>query len=231
MTPLTPFHILAGGTALLAGAAALALPKGSRAHARAGTLFFGAMLAMAGTGAVIAAFRPERITAVVGVLTCYLVATSWMTARRRDGRAGRFELAAMAVAAGCAIAMLTFGFQALPTGRLDSLPPEPAFAFAGVAALAAALDLNFILRGGVSRPQRIARHAWRMCAALLIAAFSFFLGQQKVMPVAWHGSFLLFLPPLAVLAAMVFWLLRVRFTRAFGTWPRARAAAGPPARV
>lgn len=177
------------------------------------------MLTMAGTGAIIAAMKPERISAVVGVLTCYLVATSWRTARRRDGKAGRFELGAVAVALGCAVVQLRFGFMALAAGRLDSLPPQPAFAFAFVAALAAALDLNFILGGGLSNAQRIARHLWRMCAALLIAAMSFFLGQQKVMPAGWQGSPLLFLPPLGVLAAMIFWQLRVRFSRRFGAWP------------
>jgi len=225
VNPLLPIHIAGGGIALIAGAAALVLPKGSRLHARAGTWFFAAMLVLAGTGAVIAALKPERISAVVGVLTCYLVATAWRTARRRDGKAGRFELAALAVALGCAAVQLRFGFMALATGRLDSLPPQPAFIFAGVAALAAALDLHFLLGGGLSNAQRIARHLWRMCAALLIAAMSFFLGQQKVMPAGWQGSPLLFLPPLAVLAAMVFWQIRVRFTRAFGAWPRRRGAA------
>jgi len=224
LNPLLPIHIAGGGIALVAGAAALVLAKGSRLHARAGTWFFGAMLTMAGTGAVIAALKPERISAVVGVLTCYLVATSWMTARRRDGRAGRFELVALAVALGCAIVQLRFGFMAMASGRLDSLPPQPAFVFAFVAALAAALDLNFIL-GGLSNAQRIARHLWRMCAALLIAAMSFFLGQQKVMPAGWQGSPLLFLPPLGVLAAMIFWQIRVRFGRAFGPWPRRRRPA------
>jgi len=231
LNPLLPIHIAGGTIALIAGAVALASPKGSRLHARTGTWFFGAMLTMAGTGAVIAAMKPERISAVVGVMTCYLVATSWRTARRRDGKAGRFELAACAVALGCAIIQLRFGFMALAAGRLDSLPPQPAFLFAGVAALAVALDLNFILGGGLSNAQRIARHLWRMCAAFLIAAMSFFLGQQKVMPAGWQGSPLLFLPPLAIFAAMVFWQIRVRFTRAFGPWPRRRSAApGLPVR-
>jgi hypothetical protein len=92
------------------------------------------------------------------------------------------------------------------------------FPFAGLMILAAALDLNFILRRRISARQRIARHLWRMCAALLIAAFSFFLGQQKVMPEAIQGSPLLFLPPLATLGAMIFWILRVRFAKA---WRRA----------
>ena len=217
MNPLTLVHVVCGSLALLAGAAALSAPKGGRWHARAGTLFFGAMLAMALTGAAIAAVRVERGTVVIGLLTAYLVATAWTAARRRDGRAGRMEAAAMLVALGCAATMGILGTMALssPTGRVDSLPAAAHFPFAALAGLAAALDLNFILRGTVSGRQRIARHLWRMCAALAIAAFSFFLGQQDEFPVAWQGLPIWFVPPLATLAAMIFWLFRVRFAAAF----------------
>jgi hypothetical protein len=114
--------------------------------------------------------------------------------------------------------MLAFGAMASasPTGRLDSLPAAAHYPFAVLAALAAALDLNFLLRGRLERHQRIARHLWRMCAALAIAAFSFFLGQQDEFPAAWRGLAIWFAPPLAVLATMAFWLVRVRFTAAFG---------------
>jgi hypothetical protein len=214
---LVAIHIIGGSIALLAGYAALALRKGSPLHARAGTWFFGAMLVLAGTGAVIAALGPERGTAVIGILTCYLVATAWATARRRDGRPGRFPLLAFPVALACAAAMLALGLEgaASANGRADSLPAAVHFPFAMLAALAAGLDLNMILRGALSGKQRIARHAWRMCAALLIAAFSFFLGQQKVMPAPIQGSPLLFVPPLLALAAMIFWLVRLRFGRLF----------------
>ena len=218
MNGFTLFHVAAGSAALIAGAAALWVRKGGRLHARAGTIFFAAMLAMAGTGAAIAAAGSERSTAVIGIFTCYLVATAWMTARRRDGVAGRFERAGLAVALVCAVAMLGFGLlaSASATGRFDSLPAAAHYPFAVLAALAAGLDLNFILRGRLARPQRIARHLWRMCAALAIAAFSFFLGQQDEFPAAWRGLAFWFVPPFAVLAAMVFWLVRVRFTAAFG---------------
>jgi len=211
------FHVAAGSAALIAGAAALTLRKGGRSHARAGTVFFAAMLAMAGTGAAVAIALPERGTAVIGLFTGYLVATSWATARRRDGVAGGFERAGLAVALACAAAMLGFGLlaSASPTGRFDSLPAAAHYPFALLAALAAGLDLNFILRGRLARHQRIARHLWRMCAALAIAAFSFFLGQQDEFPAAWRGLAIWFVPPFAVLAAMVFWLVRVRFTAAF----------------
>ena len=221
MIALTMVHVGFGSAALLAGAAGLAVRKGSPLHAKAGTAFFVAMLVMAGTGSVMAALKPERGTAVIGLFTAYLVITSWMTARRRSGEAGRFELYGFAVALGIAALMLAFGLMASagPSGRLDSLPAGAHYPFAFLAALAAALDLNFILRGRLGAGQRIARHLWRMCAALLVAALSFFLGQQDEFPQAWQGAFIWFLPPLAVLAAMLFWIFRVRFAKA---WRRPR---------
>ena len=93
-------HIAGGSTALLSGAGALALRKGGRGHGRIGTIFFGAMLVMTLTGSVIAALKPERATAVIGIITCYLVATSWWTARHRDGHGGPAVLAGLRRAGG-----------------------------------------------------------------------------------------------------------------------------------
>lgn len=229
MDGMTLFHVAAGGVALLSGGAALSVRKGGRLHSKAGTIFFASMLAMAGTGALVAAFLPERGTAVIGLLTCYLVATAWASARRRDGRAGRFEVAAFALALACAAAMLALGVlaSASPSGRFDSLPAAAHYPFALIAALAAVLDLNFLLRGRLERHQRIARHLWRMCAALAIAAFSFFLGQQDEFPAAWRGLALWFVPPLAVLATMVYWLIRIRFNTASGRPAPSRTSASP----
>ena len=218
MDGLTLFHVAAGSAALLAGGAALAVRKGGRLHAKAGTIFFAAMLAMAGTGALIAALRPERGTAVIGIFTCYLVATSWLAARRRDGGAGGFERAGLAVALACAAAMLASACSPRPARAAGSTacrrPPiirslsSPRWRRASTSTSSCA--------AGSPRHQRIARHLWRMCAALAIAAFSFFLGQQDEFPAAWRGLAIWFVPPFAVLAAMAFWLVRVRFTAAFG---------------
>ncbi|HYD11857.1 MAG TPA: hypothetical protein VEC11_03320 [Allosphingosinicella sp.] len=231
MSPVMLIHIAAGSTALLSGAAALILRKGGRRHGRAGTIFFAAMLVMTLTGALIAALKPERATAVIGIITCYLVATSWWTARHRDGRAGRFEVAALTVILACAAAELSFGLIAMnsPRGRIDFLPWQPMFVFAGLAALAAALDLNFILRRQLSGAQRVGRHLWRMCAAMLIATTSFFQGQQDNFPEAWQGSAIWYLPALSVLAAMLFWIFRVRFGRSWRRWPPGELSRAPSA--
>ena len=223
-------HIAAGSTALLSGAAALVLRKGGRLHGRVGTIFFAAMLVMTLTGALIAALKPERATAVIGIITCYLVATAWWTARHRDGKAGRFEMAALAVILACAAAELSFGLLAVnsPRGRIDLLPYQPMFFFAAIAMLAAALDLNFILRRQLSGIQRVGRHLWRMCTAMLIATTSFFQGQQDNFPEAWQGSTIWYLPALAVLASLLFWIFRVRFGRAWRKWPPGEKVSRAP---
>ena len=95
------------------------------------------------------------------------------------------------------------------------MPALPHYVFAGVAVLAAAGDLRMILRHGVFGAQRIARHLWRMCVALFIATASLFLGQQQVFPEFVRGSPILYVPVIAVLGVMIFWLIRVRFTGRF----------------
>jgi uncharacterized membrane protein len=229
--PILALHIASASAALLCGGAALAFRKGGRLHGKAGTIFFWAMLLMTTTGGTLAALKPQRGTVIIAMLTLYLVLTSWRAARRRDGVTDRLDLIGCLFAFLLAASFLAAGLYAMttPNGRLDSLPAAIHFPFAAVAALAALLDLNFILRRDKSGIQRIARHVWRMCVALLITAFSFFLGQQRVMPISWHGSPLLFIPPLTVLGSMIFWLLRVRFATVYRHYaPRRSRPAGEP---
>ena len=62
---------------------------------------------------------------------------------------------------------------------------------------------------------RIARHLWRMCLALFFATGSLFFGQQDVLPQALRDSpILLLILGFAPLAAMLFWLVRIRFAKA-----------------
>jgi hypothetical protein len=178
------------------------------------------------TVAAITAPLVPQVANVPGALfTAYLVATAWATVRRRPGEVGVFEVGAFLVPAGAALAMAGFGWIGAndPKGLIDGVPFQAAVVMSVICALAAALDLRMILRGGLSGAPRIARHVWRMCAALLFAAASFFIGQQQVFPPALRGSPILILPVAAVAAAMIFWLVRVRFTGVF----RARAIAGP----
>jgi uncharacterized membrane protein len=207
-------HITAATVGILSGATALLARKGSRLHRKAGNWFFVSMLTMSAIGAGVAPFLPDRISTVAAVLTFYLVATAWVTVRRKEGSAGLFEIGSGIVALSIAVAGVTFGLQASnsSTGLIEGQPAGTAFMFAAVAVLAAIGDLSIIARRGGVGVRRIARHLWRMCFALFIAAGSFFLGQQQVFPASMRGSSLLFLPEIAVLGLMIFWLVRVRFT-------------------
>jgi len=210
-------HISGGCVGILAGATALFVRKGSPLHRLAGNIFFVAMLTMSGIGACVAPFLPDRGSAVMGAFTFYLVASAWMTVRRKAGSAGAVEKALLCVVTVCAITDLTFGLQAAnsATGALDGNSSALFFVFGSVMAFTAVADLRMILRGGVSGTQRIARHVWRMCFALFIATGSFFLGQQQVMPAFMHGSPVLVALGISPLPLMIFWLVRVRFTNRF----------------
>ena len=208
MNIVMAIHIGAGLLALPAGAAAATARKGGRWHARAGTLFLAAMLTLGVTAAVLEPFRtPEPGSPVGGILVCYFVLTSWVAARRRDGRTGRFEIGACAAALGMAGLMGWGGLN----GATTPAGPGPVFAFAFICLLAGLLDLNAILRRKLTPAQRLARHLWRMCFAFFIATGSFFLGQQDVLPAAVRGSPVLFVLAFAPFAVMAFWLVRVRF--------------------
>lgn len=211
-------HIAGGSVAMVAGAVALIARKGDPVHRAAGTVFFVSMLFMAGVAAGVSPFLPEIVPTniVAAIFTLYLVATAWATVRRPEGVVGRFEV-------GAGLFALVMVGGGLVFGRVTGDPTL--YAFAAVAALAAVADFTMLRRGGLSGVPRIARHLWRMCAALFVATGSFFFGQADEIPVALRGPYISVLA-LAPLGLMVFWLIRVRIGRAFKTAPHAPLEAG-----
>jgi hypothetical protein len=162
----------------------------------------------------------ERWTnTTAGMFTLYLVASAWATVRRREGEIGRFEVAAVLVPLG--VAAMGLGLALVGPRGSQGDGYATVYAFAVVAALAAACDLRMVRRGGISGVARIARHLWRMGLALFVGTGSLFLGQQQVFPEPLRGSPILLVAALAPLAAMAFWLIRVRLTR------QRRLAASP----
>jgi hypothetical protein len=205
-------HIAGGLAALAAGAVAASARKGKALHASAGIGFAVAMLVLGATAAILDPLRAEPQSPIGGIMVCYFVATAWMTARRHDGRPGRFEKFAAAAALGTAAVMAMGGLigdATTPVGR------GPVFAFAGLCALAGLGDLSMVLRGRLTATQRLSRHLWRMLFAFFIATGSFFLGQQDVLPKAVQGSAILFVFAFAPFGLMVFWLVRVRLGTRF----------------
>ena len=205
-------HIAAGVIAIVAGALAVLGRKGGALHARAGTWFFASMLVLGISAAILEPFRtPTPGSPVGGLMVCYFVATSWFAARRRDGRTGKFEIGACAIALLAGAVILWSGL----TGRASSpVGSGPAIVFGLICLLAGLLDLNAILRSPLSGRQRISRHLWRMCIAFFIATGSFFLGQQDILPAPMRGSPWMFVPAFAPILIMLCWLARLRFAKA-----------------
>lgn len=210
-------HIGGGTAGIISGFTGLLARKGGRLHQQAGTVFLVSMLVMSGIGAAVSPFLSDRPSTIAGILTFYLVLTGWMTIRQKPGQSGALEIIGLVLALCVAAAGLIFIRLAAhsPTHTIDGDPPQSFYLFVIVGIIAALSDLKVVINGGISGTPRIARHLWRMCTALFIAAGSFFLGQQKVMPVFMRGSPLLFIPAFAPLVLMIFWLGRVRLTKAF----------------
>jgi hypothetical protein len=223
MPALTWIHIAGGVSALVCGAVAFAVRKGGAAHASAGTWFCVAMFVLGATASILSPLKTPPESPIGGIMVCYFVATAWLAARRRDGVARRAEKIACAIVLVIAAAMFLRGVQLALAPVAHAGPPGPfaLLAIGGFCALAGLGDLRFILRGSLSRTQRLSRHLWRMAFAFFIATGSFFLGQQDVLPQALRGSPLLLVPAFAPFGLMLFWLVRVRFTE------RRKHASGP----
>jgi uncharacterized membrane protein len=215
-------HIGAGAVALAAGAVALAASKGETLHRRAGTVFVAAMLAMTGIAVVLATLLGHWESVLAGAVTLYLVVTAWNAARGAGGATPEDAwLAAAALGLSIFGIMLAGAAGMSATGKLNGYPPELYLTFAGLAGWAALWDLTYVAHGTASGRARIARHLWRMCMALAIAAASFFLGQPEYFPQSLRGTWILALPPLAALALMVMWFAIVWGTRRFQDGDRA----------
>jgi len=211
-------HIGGGSLAVVSGAAALTVRKGSAWHRAAGHVFTLSMLAMGGIGAVVSPFlpTPQPANVIAGALACYLAATGWAAVRRQTAGIGRLDYAALLIALTMSASLLTLGVRALlgGAGALAGVPYPVMFVLAAIFLILAAADLSVILRRGLVGPQRVARHLWRMSAGLLLATASA-LGQPKIFDLlpAPLGHFPIFLTPIiAILAVMIYWLVRLRRT-------------------
>src|SRR5260370_9178056 len=211
------FNFCAGFWALLLGPAAISFRKGSRQHRLAGNIFVVSMMGMSTAGACLALMKPQMNNVFGGVLAFYLVTTAWASARRRDGKTSIFDWGALLVALAVGTAIVSYGVQAAktPTRSIGGIPAGMFFFLGSVALLSAAGDIRMLVRGGVFGAHRIARHLWRMCFSLFIATGSFFLGQQQVFPHWLRKTNVLFIPAILPLILMIFWLVRVLFTKAF----------------
>ena len=238
MTDLHPVTLLAfvlhigGGTiGLVSGTVAAVARKGGRLHRAAGNVFFASMLVMAAFAGYLAVVMPDQIVNVfIASFASYLVTTSWLTVRRKEGTIGAAERIAMAVGfvLFAPFAILSFQIAAgLPPLFKSAVPFEgpvliALYSITAVLGIAALSDAKVVFSGGISGAPRIARHLWRMCLGLTLAVGSAFTnGLARVLPGPYHVPLYFHLPKILPLGLLVFWMIRVRFTG----WYKKDAAA------
>jgi hypothetical protein len=68
------------------------------------------MLSMSAAGAYMAFMKSQMGNVFGGALTFYLVATAWITARRREGKTGIFDLGALLLALAVGTTIVVYGF-------------------------------------------------------------------------------------------------------------------------
>ena len=194
------FHIIAGSFVLLFGILALSAPKISNIHKWFGRMFLLSVLMMAAS----ALFLSDDPT--IPITSIYFSATSWATVLRPEKKIKKKKKIAFIV-----IVILTTRYFVVALSTGSSFMSTMFFIFGSISLLAALLDLNMILRGGLSGAQRIARHLWRMIYALSGAVLSFAANTSNKWPefINEYG------PNYFLIAIMLFWLIRVHFTKWF----------------
>jgi len=206
-------HISGGSVALIAGAVGLISKKGSSLHRQAGKLFVFSMLTMAITGASIAYFASVYISVLAGSLSLYLVLSAWITGLKRSPKTHYYEASIFTFG----LLVLSLGFYLswrAYNGVTDILPDYiiPAgvyYVFTLFVLLGVVGDIIVLIKGGVSGKYRIARHLWRMCIPLYIAASSLFDGQRDIFPAALQESFYLDIPAYLIFLSMLYYLGKV----------------------
>ena len=217
---LLPIHVAAGGLAMVLGAVALMARKGGPTHRRSGLLFVYVMMVMGATASILG-FRnsPTDANVFAGFMTAYFVATALTTVRPASPWTRRINAAGLTIAVGLALGAVVGGIEGISSPGLS--PGGVPFRTIGVMSLflamvlllAAAGDVR-IMRFGMPRGKpRLARHLWRMCFALFIAAGSFFSIRERVatiLPEPFTTGPVRALPILLLFGAMFYWLWRLR---------------------
>jgi hypothetical protein len=228
-SPILLVHICGGTVGLLSGTAAMSFRKGSPRHVLAGRIFVASMLVMAAGAAYLGVTRHQPANVGGGIFTFYLILTAWLTARRADGQTSKLDWAALLIPSVLGILSWMNGIQVVHSGASSQagVPVGMMFFMGSVELLAATGDIRMLLRGGIFGTQRIARHLWRMCFGLFIAAGSFFFGPSnrplrllsnvglgQHLPRALFSTGLYLVLAILPLVLLIFWLLRVRFSKA-----------------
>jgi uncharacterized membrane protein len=204
-----PLHILTGISALVFGYVALYATKGATLHRRSGMFFVYAIVTMSLSGALMDALKTRTISVnvVAGLLTFYFVTTGLLTVRLRSQASPWIDRAAAVFVLTVSVLAFIAGLEMMRRGRPEA---APSFIFGIVGLLAAAGDIRMMRARAIQGPRRIARHLWRMCFAMWVAAASFFWGPPRRVPEMIRIPALQAVAVLLPIGVMLYWLWRLR---------------------
>ena len=218
-----PVHVAAGGLAMVLGAVALSARKGGTTHRRSGMLFVYVMLAMGATASILGFLKsPSDPNVFTGFMTAYFVGTALTAVRPVSPWTRVIDVAALTVVVPLGLGTIVSGVKAFnnpglsPGGVPFRTIGVMSFVLATVMLLAAAGDVRILRFGRPRGGRRLARHLWRMCFALFIAAGSFFSIRERVatiLPEPFTTGPMRALPILLLFGTMFYWLWRVRSRR------------------
>jgi hypothetical protein len=166
-------------------------------------------------GAALASVERKVGSVIGGLVAAYFVVTALTAVRERTATVRRVELAGLALALATGVASVALALEAMSRGvrQRDGVPVMASLIIGSIVLLAAVGDVRMMRAGGLHGASRIVRHLWRMSYSLFVAAGSFFLGQAKVIPKPLRVWSVLLTLAFLPLAAMLYWLWRVRVRR------------------
>ncbi|HYE86642.1 MAG TPA: DUF2306 domain-containing protein [Vicinamibacterales bacterium] len=223
-------HVAAGGLAIICGVIALSVKKGGNLHRRSGLMFVYAMLVMGSSATILSLLKGRDLGNVLaGVITAYFVGTALTTVRPVSPWTRRINVVALTVAVVLAGASVSVGVTSInmPGRAADGVPFRTAGTVSLITAvllmIAAAGDVRIMRHGMPRGTPRLARHLWRMCFALFVAAGSFLSTRERValvLPDVFATGSMRALPILLLFGAMFYWLWRLRGRAFAAPWLR-----------
>lgn len=99
-------HIIAGGTALLSGLAAIVTTKGNKVHRRAGVVYFYAMLLVALSAFVISIAKSNMFLLAISIFSFYLTWFGYRAIKNRQAKFVWYDWAVVVFSAATALYMI-----------------------------------------------------------------------------------------------------------------------------
>ena len=182
---LRGIHIAAGTVALFMAPAAMLTAKGGRAHRRWGKIYFWAMMVVAATAVILAAWRPTLFLGLLAVFSFYLAFSGYRALFRKRPFAGQkataLDWAAALFTLGASAGLVVLGL-ARPSATWERLGVVPiVFGLLGV--VLAGNDLRKFVRPPRERQAWWFDHMAGMLASYIAAVSAFSVVNFTFLPI------------------------------------------------